>query len=61
MKGLFAKLKSRKFLLTVGSIAYGAYLVRTGNVTEGVTIITGGLGTYNIGQGMADAKAPSNP
>ncbi len=56
MKTLIEKLKSSKLLVTLASVAYGAYLVRAGNVTEGVAIITGATGTYNIGQGMADAK-----
>ena len=66
MKTLFAKLTSSKFLLTAGTIGYGVFLIRQGNVTEGVAMITGAAGTYNIGQGMADAKpvtveAPTAP
>jgi hypothetical protein len=60
MKSLFSKLASRltssKFLLTAGTIGYGVILIRQGDVTEGVALIAGATGTYNVGQGLADSK-----
>lgn len=57
MKALFEKLKSRKLVTTAVAYGVGFYLIKSGNVTEGVALITGAQGTYNIGQGLADAKA----
>jgi hypothetical protein len=57
MKTLIEKLKSRKLLSTVGAYGLGLYLIRSGNVTEGIALITGAQASYNIGQGVADASA----
>jgi hypothetical protein len=52
------KLKSRKFWLTIASHALSGYLASTGNV-EAAAVLSGlAQGSYNIGQGIADAKAP---
>jgi hypothetical protein len=52
------KLKSRKFWLTLASHALSGYLASTGNV-EAAAVLSGlAQGSYNIGQGIADAKAP---
>jgi|GEM_PF-2973544 len=56
MKALLAKLQSRKLLSTLGAYGLGIYMIRSGNVTEGIALITGAQASYNIGQGMADAK-----
>lgn len=56
MKTLIAKLQSRKLLSTAVAYGVGFYLIKSGNITEGVALITGAQGTYNIGQGLADAK-----
>jgi hypothetical protein len=56
MKTLIEKLKSRKLLTTLTAYAVGAYLIKTGNITEGVAMITGAQVSYNVGQGIADAK-----
>lgn len=56
MKTLLEKLKSRKVLSTAAAYGLGLYLIRSGNVTEGIALITGAQASYNIGQGMADAK-----
>jgi hypothetical protein len=55
MKTLIEKLKSRKLLTTIGAYALGVYMIRSGNVTEGVALITGSQAAYSIGQGIADA------
>jgi hypothetical protein len=57
MKTLIEKLKSRKLLSTVAAYGLGLYMIRSGNVTEGVALITGAQASYNIGQGVADAQA----
>lgn len=57
MKALIAKLQSRKLLSTVAAYGLGVYMIKQGNVTEGIALITGAQASYNIGQGMADAKA----
>lgn len=56
MKTLIEKLKSRKLVSTVGAYALGIYLIRSGNVTEGIALITGAQASYNIGQGLADSN-----
>jgi len=56
MKKIFAKLNSRKLATTVGAWALGIYMIRAGNVTEGVAVITGAQASYNIGQGLADSR-----
>jgi hypothetical protein len=57
MKTLIEKMKSRKLLSTVAAYGLGLYMIRSGNVTEGVALITGAQASYNIGQGVADAQA----
>jgi hypothetical protein len=57
MKTLIEKLQSRKLLTTLGAYALGAYMIRSGNVPEGIALITGAQASYNIGQGVADAQA----
>lgn len=50
-----AKLKSRKFWITVASNLLAGYLASRGHV-EAATIIAGAAtGSYNVGQGMEDA------
>lgn len=61
MKTLIAKLKSRKLLSTLAAYGLGAYMIKQGNITEGVALITGAQASYNIGQGIADAKAATEP
>lgn len=56
MKTILEKLQSRKLLSTAAAYGLGLYLIRSGNVTEGIALITGAQASYNIGQGMADAK-----
>lgn len=56
MKTLIEKLKSRKLASTALAYGLGLYLIKSGNVTEGIALITGAQASYNIGQGMADAK-----
>lgn len=60
MKSIFSNIAARyqgkKFFVTIASVAVGAYLIKTGNVEAGVTVITGGIGSFNIGQGIADSK-----
>lgn len=55
MKTLLAKLKSRKLLSTVAAYGLGVYMIRAGNVAEGIALITGAQASYNIGQGLADS------
>ncbi len=57
MKTLLEKLKSRKLLTTVGAYALGGYLISQGHVEAGTALISIAQGTYNVGQGMADAKS----
>ena len=59
MKTLLEKLKSRKLLTTVGAYALGGYLISQGHVEAGTALISIAQGTYNVGQGMADAKGGS--
>lgn len=50
-----AKLKSRKFWITVVSNILAGYLASQGHV-EAATIVAGvATGSYNVGQGMEDA------
>ena len=51
------KLKSRKFWITVGANLLAGYFASRGNL-EAAAIVAGvATGSYNIGQGMVDAKA----
>lgn len=61
MKNLIAKLTSRKLLTTVGAYALGGYLISQGHVEAGTALIGVAQGTYNVGQGMADAKPVNTP
>ena len=56
MKTLIQKLQSRKLLSTVAAYGLGVYLIRSGNVTEGIALITGAQASYNIGEGLADQR-----
>lgn len=53
------KLTSRKFWLTLAAQIGGGYLISQGHVKEGTALIALAQGTYNVGQGMADAKEAS--
>lgn len=55
MNSILAKLKSRKLVSTLAAYGLGIYMIRSGNVTEGIALITGAQASYNIGQGIADA------
>ena len=57
MNTLLAKLKSRKFLSTIAAYALGVYMIKSGNITEGVALIAAAQGSYNLGEGIADSRA----
>ncbi len=59
-KKLIAKYGSRKFLLTVGAHVVSGYLVSQGHTNEAAILSGLAQGTYNIGQGMADAASPKD-
>jgi hypothetical protein len=56
MNTILAKLQSRKLISTLAAYALGAYMIKQGNITEGIALITGAQASYNVGQGIADAK-----
>jgi hypothetical protein len=56
MKTLFEKLKSRKFWTSLAVSGVGVYLISQGHVEAGTALLGVTQTSYNIGQGMADAK-----
>lgn len=56
MKTLLEKLKSRKFWTSLAVSGVGVYLISQGHVEAGTALLGASQGTYNIGQGLADAK-----
>lgn len=57
MKKLIEKIGSRKLVSTLAAYGLGIYMIKSGHVTEGVALIGAAQGSYNLGQGMADAKS----
>jgi hypothetical protein len=49
----------REFIFAVGAIIGGIALIAQGNLWEGVALMTGGTGTFNISRGIA--KRPAVP
>lgn len=51
------RFKSRKFWLTIFSHAVSGYLISAGHPEAAAALSGIAQGSYNIGQGIADAKA----
>lgn len=58
LSNLAARYQGKKFFATLGTIGAGVLLIKMGHTTEGAALIATAVGSFNVGQGIADSKQP---